>query len=109
MRFGDDYTGSGKHVRRVAWIARRGVEAEVVLDADLGRTELGQIAEDADVVVHACIFAIAEYSPGLRFSSVVRPRLSAVEDPHRQGGERLAAVFGDEPGVLHVQARVAVG
>jgi hypothetical protein len=47
MRDRDDHAAAGKHVGRIAWVARRGVETERVLDAHLRRAELGQVAEDA--------------------------------------------------------------
>ena len=47
MRDRDDDAASRKHVRRVAGIARRGVQAEGVLDAYVGGAELGQIAKAA--------------------------------------------------------------
>jgi hypothetical protein len=57
MRDGDDDATARKHVGRVAGIARRRVQAEGVLDAHVGRTELGEIAEHAVVFLHLCIFA----------------------------------------------------
>src|SRR5712691_3641417 len=56
MRDRDDDAASRKHVGRVAGIARRGVQAEGVLDAHVGRTELGQIAEDAVIFGHVSHF-----------------------------------------------------
>ena len=56
MRERDDDAASRKHVGRIAGIAGRGVQAEGVLDAHVGRTELGQIAEDAVTFGHLCIF-----------------------------------------------------
>ncbi len=56
VRERNDDAASRKHVGRVAGIARRGVQTEGVLEAHVGRTELGQIAEDAVIFGHACIF-----------------------------------------------------
>jgi hypothetical protein len=55
MRDGDDDAASRQHVGRVARVARRGVKAEGVLNAHVGRTELGQIAEDAVTSRHVRI------------------------------------------------------
>jgi hypothetical protein len=52
MRDRDDDAASRQHVRRVARIAGRGVQAVGVLDAHFGSTELRQLAEDAAVSGH---------------------------------------------------------
>jgi hypothetical protein len=57
----DDDAASRKHVGRVAAIARRGVQAEDVLEAHVGRPELGQIAEDAVIFGHACIVRTGDF------------------------------------------------
>ena len=51
---------------------------------------------------------IGAYSSVLGRHRSTLARLRAVEDLHRQVGERDAAVVGDEPRVLHVEARLAV-
>ena len=44
----DDHAAAGQDVGRVAWIARRGIDAVVVLEIDLGRlAQARAVAEDA--------------------------------------------------------------
>ena len=45
----DDHSAAGKHFRRIARIACRGIEAERVLDADLGSSKPIVVAEHAVV------------------------------------------------------------
>jgi hypothetical protein len=55
MRYRRDHAAGRKHVGRVAWIPRRGVDAEVVLDVDIGDPQLAQVAEDATGFTHVGI------------------------------------------------------
>lgn len=52
MRYWNDHAASGKDVGWVAWVACRGVDAEVVLDVDIRSTQLGEVAEDAIMFCH---------------------------------------------------------
>src|SRR5262245_61961057 len=50
----------------------------------------------------------ASASKYARTARSISASFAAIEDPHRQTRERLAAVCGHEPGVLHVEAVAAV-
>src|SRR5919204_7028284 len=90
MRDRDDDAASRKHVDGVAGVARRGVKTESVLDAHIGRTELGQIAEDTVVFGHVCIFmTLARPCPRVKVS--LRPEHPAGCRPDRKG--RIARVL----------------
>jgi hypothetical protein len=52
VRDRDDDAAAGKHVGRVARIARRGVQAVRVLNAHVGGAKQGQVAEDAVLFGH---------------------------------------------------------
>ncbi len=80
MRDRDDDAASRKHVGGVARIARRGVQAEGVLDAHIGRAELGQIAEDAVIFGHVCIFRLLR---GRALGEHSRKLAQAWLTPHR--------------------------
>jgi hypothetical protein len=70
MLNGNDQAASWKHVGRVARIARRGVDADRVLDVHVGRTELGQVAEAAVALGHACILtALSRVTGAVVFES----------------------------------------
>lgn len=56
MRERDNDAASRQHIGWIPRIARGGVQAVGVLDADVCCTQLGQIAEDAITLRHACIF-----------------------------------------------------
>ena len=55
MRDRDDHSAPRKHVDGVARITRRGVEAVVVLEANLGLAELGEVTEHAAGLSHTGI------------------------------------------------------
>jgi SAM-dependent methyltransferase len=87
MRDRDDHAAARKHVRRVARVARRGVQAEGILDAHLGCPELGQSAEDAAGLGHARILA-TQHGPGRETLRV---------EPKPKGWDERYAAWFEEP------------
>jgi hypothetical protein len=74
MCFREEHTTAGQDVRRVARVARRGVEAVLVLEAEVGCAELRQVAEDAGAFIGCVVFSgegtwLVASVQGLTFSS----------------------------------------
>jgi hypothetical protein len=60
MCFREEHTTAGQDVRRVARVARWGVEAVIVLGAEVGCAELRQVAEDAGAFIGCVGFSLGE-------------------------------------------------